>query len=204
HYINVNPGRDFKLEIVDDIRMVKAGEPCPRCGSALKEAKGIEVGQIFKLRDKYSKVLGATYLDENGQSKPIIMGCYGIGVTRTMAAAIEQNHDENGIIWPAAIAPYHAVVVPVSAKDNSQLAMAEEIYEKLERAGVETVLDDRPERAGVKFKDADLIGYPLRLTIGSKAVAEKQVEVRARRTGEVIMVSLDELVEKIKAMLAGL
>lgn len=201
HLINVNSGRDFKVDLTADIRMVQAGEPCPRCGCLLQEARGIEVGQIFKLGTKYSKVLNATFLDENGQSRPIVMGCYGIGVTRTMAAAIEQNHDQDGIIWPAAIAPFHAVVIPVSAKDNAQTALAEEIYRKLNQAGVETVLDDRADRAGVKFKDADLIGYPLRLTIGSKAVAENQVELRVRRSGEVTLVPVAELEEKVKKLL---
>lgn len=201
HYINVTPVRDVKMDIVTDIRMVQAGEPCPRCGSPLKEARGIEVGQIFKLGIKYSKVLGATYLDENGQSRPIIMGTYGIGVTRTMAAAIEQNHDKDGIIWPAAIAPFHAVVVPVNTKDEAQVAMAREVYNRLTAMGVEAVLDDRPERAGVKFKDADLIGYPLRITIGAKAVTEKQVELRPRRTGEVIMTPEGMLESTVKELL---
>lgn len=204
HYINVTPGRDFNLDNVTDIRLVQAGEPCPLCGSQLKEAKGIEVGQIFKLGDKYSKVLGATYLDENGLSRPIIMGCYGIGVTRTMAAAIEQNHDKDGIIWPASIAPFHAVVVPVSTKDESQVAMAWEVYNRLAAVGVEAVLDDRPERAGVKFKDADLIGYPLRITIGGKAVTEKQVELRLRKTGDVTMVPLANLENTVQELLGKL
>lgn len=204
HLINVNPGRDFNLGVVADIRMVRAGEPCPRCGEALIEAKGIEVGQIFKLGDKYSKALGAVYLDESGRSRPVIMGCYGIGVTRTMAAAIEQNNDREGIIWPAAIAPFQVVVVPVSAKDEAQVAAAEAVYNRLVAAGFEALLDDRPERAGVKFKDADLIGYPLRVTIGAKALANKQVEVRVRRTGAVQMIDQDELENRIGALLGRL
>lgn len=204
HYINVNPARDFSMAIVADIRMVQAGEPCPRCGSRLKEARGIEVGQIFKLGNKYSKVLGANYLDENGQKKTIIMGCYGIGITRTMAAAIEQNHDQDGIIWPVSIAPYHAVVIPVSTKDVAQVAMAGEVYNSLAATGVEAVLDDRSERAGVKFKDADLIGYPLRITIGAKAVADKQVEVRVRRTGEVKLIPVDNLCSAVKDLLGAI
>lgn len=204
HYLNVNPGRDFEVHIIKDIRMVQAGEPCPRCGSKLLEAKGIEVGQIFKLGDKYSKVLGATYLDEGGKSHPIIMGCYGIGVSRTMAAAIEQNHDDNGIIWPAAIAPYQVIVIPVSIKDESQAALAEKLYKRLLKAGVEAVLDDRPERAGVKFKDADLIGYPLRITIGSKAVSENRVELRPRKTGEVTLVPTADLENVVLETLAEL
>ena len=193
HLINVNPERDFATDIVADVRLVQAGEPCPRCGAPLAEARGIEVGQVFKLGDKYSKALGATYLDEAGKKQLIVMGCYGIGVSRTMAAAIEQNHDENGIIWPLAIAPYQVVIVPVSMKDQSQVDLAESVYQRLVAAGIEVVLDDRQERAGVKFKDADLIGYPLRLTIGAKAVADSQVEVRVRRTGVMAPAPLDDL-----------
>ena len=204
HLINVNPDRDFAVDVVADIRLVQAGEPCPRCGAPLKEARGIEVGQIFKLGAKYSKLLGATYLDDGGQSHPIIMGCYGIGVTRTMAAAVEQNHDQNGIIWPASIAPFQAVVVPVSVRDHQQMELAEDVYRRLNAAGIETVLDDRPERAGVKFKDADLIGYPLRITVGSKAVAESQLEVRIRRGGAVIMTPAAEIESGVKALLQGL
>lgn len=204
HFRNVTPGRDFSVDTVADIRLVKAGEPCPHCGAALKEARGIEVGQIFKLGIKYSKALGATYLDESGTSRPIVMGCYGIGVTRTMAAAIEQNHDQDGIIWPASIAPYHVAVIPVSTKDCQQVGLAEEIYERFNKAGLEVVLDDRPERAGVKFKDADLIGYPLRVIVGSKTAADRQVEVRARRTGEVLMVPLGEIETKTKEILKDL
>lgn len=204
HYLNVNPVRDFTIDITADVRMVETGEPCPRCGRKLEEARGTEVGQIFKLGVKYSKLLGATYLDESGKAKPIIMGCYGIGVTRTMAAAIEQNNDRDGIIWPAAIAPFHAVVVPVNTKDSGQAALAENIYERLTSAGIETLLDDRPERAGVKFKDADLIGYPLRITVGSKAMSEKTFEVKARRTGEVTMVPADKLEQTVLEMLRAL
>lgn len=204
HYINVNPERDFKVNVIKDIRLVQAGEPCPHCGSKLLEAKGIEVGQIFKLGDKYSKTLGATYLDESGKSVPIIMGCYGIGVSRTMAAAIEQNHDQNGIIWPVAIAPFQVVVIPVSSKDEAQVALAEELYHRLSEAGIETVIDDRPERPGVKFKDADLIGYPLRITIGSKAVSENSVELRPRKTGEVTLVPTKGLEKIVLEMLAEL
>jgi prolyl-tRNA synthetase len=204
HCVNVNPGRDFSMDILTDIRMVEAGEPCPCCGQKLKEARGIEVGQIFKLGIKYSKLLGATYLDEGGKVKPVIMGCYGIGVTRTMAAAIEQNNDQDGIIWPAAIAPFHAVVIPVNTKDAGQVALAEAIYARLAAAGVETILDDRAERAGVKFKDADLIGCPLRITIGSKALSEKQIEVRVRRTGETTMIPEEKLESSVLELLKDL
>ncbi|MDD4766009.1 MAG: proline--tRNA ligase [Desulfotomaculaceae bacterium] len=204
HLLNVNPGRDFSIDILTDVRMVEAGEPCPRCGQELKEARGIEVGQIFKLGDKYSKLLGATYLGESGKAKPIIMGCYGIGVTRTMAAAIEQNNDLDGIVWPAAIAPFHAVVIPVNTKDPEQVALAEKIYTNLTAAGVETILDDRSERAGVKFKDADLIGYPLRIIVGAKAVSENTFEVKVRRSGEVTVVPGDKLEQTVLEMLSDL
>ncbi|HOV78733.1 MAG TPA: proline--tRNA ligase [Bacillota bacterium] len=204
HYINVNPGRDFKPDVIADIRLVKGGEPCPKCGRPLKGTKGIEVGQIFKLGDKYSRALGATFLDENGQSKAIVMGCYGIGVTRTMAAAIEQNHDRDGIIWPKSIAPFHAVIIPVSHKDGAQMAVAGEVYRRLTLSGVETVLDDRQERAGVKFKDADLIGYPLRITIGERAAAEKYVELRVRRTGGVSVAPLERVEEVVWELLEDL
>lgn len=203
HLINVNPGRDFTPDMVVDVRLVRAGDPCPCCGSPLVEARGIEVGQIFKLGDKYCRALGATYLDENGQSRPIIMGCYGIGVTRTMAAAVEQNHDENGIIWPVAIAPFHVVVVPVSHKDERQMNLAEQLYRELLAVGVEAILDERPERPGVKFKDADLIGYPLRITIGNKAVETGQVEVRRRSTGETALVPADGVTAYVHEILAS-
>jgi prolyl-tRNA synthetase len=204
HCLNVNPGRDFSIDILTDVRMVQAGEPCPLCGRQLKQARGIEVGQIFKLGIKYSKLLGADYLDESGKVQPVIMGCYGIGVTRTMAAAIEQNNDQDGIIWPAAIAPFQVVVIPVNSKDAGQAALAEKTYARLAAAGIELILDDRPERAGVKFKDADLIGYPLRITIGSKALAEKQIEVRVRRSGDTTMIPEEKLESAVLELLKDL
>jgi len=203
HLVNVNPGRDFRPDRVADIRTVRAGDPCPQCGAALVEAKGIEVGQVFKLGTKYSTVLESTYLDEKGQSRPIVMGCYGIGVTRTMAAAIEQNHDQNGIIWPVSIAPFQVVVVPVSVKDSDQAGLAEKVYRMLTDAGLETVIDDRNERPGVKFKDADLVGYPVRVTVGSKAVASGEVELRLRTGGDTEMVPVNELVNRVSLLLAG-
>ncbi len=203
HFLNVNPGRDFKADLVADLRLVKAGDACPKCGRPLAETRGIEVGQIFKLGDKYSKVLGAAYLDENGQARPIIMGCYGIGITRTMAAAVEQNHDANGIIWPFSIAPFHVVVVPVSDRDEKQMEMAQAAYESLLGAGVEVVLDDRPERPGVKFKDADLIGYPLRVTVGNRAVQSGELEVRRRANGETVFVPRDNLAGYVQKIIAA-
>ncbi|HBY05018.1 MAG TPA: proline--tRNA ligase [Desulfotomaculum sp.] len=198
HFINVNPERDFNPDQIADLRQVQSGDPCPICGSALEEARGIEVGQVFKLGYKYSKALGANYLDEKGNSIPICMGTYGIGVTRTMAASVEQNHDQNGIIWPVSIAPYQALVVPVNTRESGQFELAERVYELLLSAGMEAVLDDRPERAGVKFKDADLIGYPLRLIIGKQAVESGNIEVFQRKSGLVVTVPLEQVVGYVK------
>lgn len=202
HYINVNPQRDFPPVQVVDIRLIQENDPCPHCGALVKTARGIEAGQVFKLHTKYSTALHATYLDENGKEQPMVMGCYGIGVSRTMAAAIEQNNDEHGIIWPVAIAPYHAVVVPISTKDQSQVNLAEKIYKELNSAGVEAILDDRNERPGVKFKDADLIGYPLKITIGPKAINENLIEVKVRRTGETFYFNIENFITEAKALLA--
>lgn len=204
HYKNVNPKRDFKEVIVTDLRMVKEGDPCPRCGAPLKMTRGIEAGQVFTLGTKYSQSLGATFLDENGKEKPLVMGCYGIGVGRTMAAAIEQNNDEHGIIWPRAIAPFELVVVPVNAKNGEQLSYAEHVYEELKAAGVDVLLDDRTERAGVKFKDCDLIGYPLRITIGPKALEENVIEVKVRKTGEVLSFTKESYLREVRELLKKL
>ena len=204
HYKNVNPKRDFGEVIVTDIRMIQEGDACPRCGKPVKMTRGIEAGQVFTLGTKYSEALQATFLDENGKEKPLIMGCYGIGVSRTMAAAIEQNNDEYGIIWPRAIAPYEVLVVPVNAKTPEQLALAEEIYTELQQAGADVLLDDRKERAGVKFKDADLIGYPLRVTIGPKALEEDQIEVKIRKNGETYNFTREEYKEKVLELLKTL
>jgi prolyl-tRNA synthetase len=201
HLINVNPDRDFPIEEIADIRLVEEGEICPECQEKLLSARGIEVGQIFKLGTKYSEAMGAKYLDENGKEQLMVMGCYGIGVGRTMSAAIEQNHDADGIIWPVAIAPYHAVVVPVSEREPELMETAEKIYRDLLAKGVEVVLDDRKERAGVKFKDADLIGYPLRITLGSKTLAEGKVEVKIRATGVVHLVEINQVVPFVKEKL---
>lgn len=205
HLVNVNPGRDFTPTYVADIRLIQEGDPCPHCGAPVSKARGIEVGQVFKLFTKYSEAMHATFLDENGKEKPMVMGCYGVGVSRTMAAAIEQNNDKDGIIWPVAIAPYEVLVVPVNTKDQASTEKAEEIYELLKKAGVETVIDDRNERPGVKFKDADLIGYPLRVVVGPKTLAEGKIEIKVRRTGEVKMLSLEEdYISAIKEILAEL
>lgn len=205
HFINVNPGRDFTPTYVADIRLIQEGDPCPHCGGEVSKARGIEVGQVFKLFTKYSSALKATYLDENGKEQPIVMGCYGVGVSRTMAAAIEQNYDDNGIIWPIEIAPYHVLVVPVNTKDEASAAKAEEIYMQLKKVGLETVIDDRKERPGVKFKDADLIGYPLRVVVGPKTLTEGKLEVKIRKTGEIRYLPLDgDYVQDIKNIIAEL
>ncbi len=205
HMVNVNPGRDFTPTFVADIRLIQEGDPCPHCGGKVAKARGIEVGQVFKLFTKYSAAMNCTFLDENGKENPMVMGCYGIGVSRTMAACIEQNNDKDGMIWPVAIAPYEVLVVPVNTKDEASTAKAEEIYEVLKKAGVEAVIDDRNERPGVKFKDADLIGYPLRVVVGPKTLAEGNIEVKARKTGEVAMLPVDgDYVAAIKEMLAKL
>ena len=204
HYINVLPSRDIKAAIIGDIRLIREGDPCPRCGASVKTARGIEVGQVFKLHTKYSQSLDATYLDEDGQEKLMVMGCYGVGVSRTMAAAIEQHHDADGIIWPAAIAPYQVVIVPINIKDEPQMAMAEKVYQELTTAGIEVVLDDRDERSGVKFKDADLIGYPVRITVGPKALKENCVEVKVRRNKESMMYPVNEYVDHVSRLLSTL
>ena len=205
HYMNVNPKRDFGAVTVADIRLVEEGDACPVCEQGhLHIGRGIEAGQIFALGTKYSEAMGATFLDEAGKAQPMQMGCYGIGVGRTMAAAIEQNHDEHGIIWPRAIAPYEVVVVAVNAKVEEQLAYAEEIYEELRAAGVDVLLDDRRERAGVKFNDCDLIGYPVRIAIGPKTIENGSIEVKVRRTGALVNFARDTYLKGVQDMLATL
>ena len=179
-----------------DLRLVEAGEFCPECGKPLKVTRGIEVGNIFQLGTKYSKPMNAVYLDSDGKTKPYVMGCYGIGITRTAAAAVEAHHDEHGIKWPLAIAPYHVTVVPVSIKDELQMQTAQKIYDELLQNGVEAVIDDREERPGVKFKDADLIGFPYRITVG-KTINEGNVEFVTRQTGEKEVVKPEEAIKRV-------
>ena len=179
------------------------GDPCPLCQEQLKLLRGIEVGHIFKLGTKYSDVMGATFRNQNGQSCPFVMGCYGIGISRTMAAAVEQNSDENGIIWPIPIAPYHVIVVPVNSNNEEQRQTANSIYKILGQEGLEVILDDRDERAGVKFKDADLIGIPIRITIGPKALQENKVEMKKRWEKEVELVEIDKVRERVLEIIRG-
>jgi len=197
HLKNVNWGRDFNIEEFVDVSEVKGGDPCPRCGAPLTEKRGIEVGHIFKLGTKYSEAMGATFVDEKGVERPIIMGCYGIGVTRIMAAAVEQNFDENGIVWPKEIAPFEVIVIPVNVKKREVLDVAEEIYSKLREEGIDVIIDDRNARPGFKFKDADLIGIPYQVIVG-KGAAEGIVEVKERRSGERVEVKVEDIVNYLK------
>ena len=194
HILNVNYGRDYEGDIVTDLKVLKEGDPCPVCGAPIKHTRGIEVGQVFKLGTKYSEAMNAIYKDENQQDHPLVTGCYGIGVSRTLAAVIEQHHDEDGIIWPVSVAPYHAIVTLVKPKDETQAKLAEDIYQRLLTAGVEAVLDDRDERPGVKFKDADLLGFPIRITVGKRA-GEGIVEYKLRRDSEKTEISVEEAIE---------
>jgi len=196
HYENVNYEKDFK-GIVGDYKLVSEGDMCPKCGSPINIRRGVEVGHIFKLGTKYSESMGANYLDENGKSVPLVMGCYGIGVNRTVAAIIEQHHDENGIIWPMAVAPYKVIIMPANVKNEEQMKMAEKIYEDLKSRGIDVLLDDRNERVGVKFKDSDLIGIPIRVTVGKKIV-EDIVEFKLRKNQDIEEVNMEDVVCRIE------
>jgi prolyl-tRNA synthetase len=202
HYINVNPERDFKVGHYEDLRFIQEGDPSPDGEGKILFAKGIEVGHIFKLGTRYSEAMNATYLDENGKAKPMIMGCYGIGVSRTVAAIAEQFNDDNGFIWPANIAPYQLHVIAVNMKDAAQAELSGLLYKELS-GKYEVLFDDRQERPGVKFADSDLIGLPIRITVGKKA-AEGIVEVKVRKTGEMFEVTKEELFDKINELLAVL
>lgn len=196
HYINCNFGRDFDGEIVEDLLMVKEGDVCPESGYPLKFARGIEVGNIFQLGTKYSKALNATFLDENGVSQYFWMGSHGIGITRSITAIIEQNNDEKGIIWPIQVAPFHAIVTVVNINDEEQMKLGEKIHDELESQGVEVMLDDRKERIGVKFNDRDLIGIPLRITVGKKA-GENIIEFSTRKEMENFEMSSEEAINRV-------
>ena len=196
HLKNVNYGRDFE-GVVGDFRKIESGEKCPKCGSEVTIARGTEVGHIFKLGTKYSEAMNATFIDENGKNVPFVMGCYGIGVTRTMASIIEQHHDENGIIWPLSVAPYHVSVIPVNIKDEAQMKIANKLYDELRKIGVDAILDDRNERPGVKFKDSELIGIPMRVTVGKK-ITDGEVEFKLR-DGEMEVIKIEDVLEKVKS-----
>lgn len=202
HLINVEIGRDFKPAKILDLRLAQDGDICPRCGQALSSAHGIEVGHIFKLGTKYSKSLGLTFPSESGEDEPVIMGCYGIGVNRCLAASIEQNNDKNGIIWPVALAPYHVSLIQVNAGDAVQAELCEKIYDTLWSKGIEVLWDERDERPGVKFKDADLIGIPVRITVGKKA-GENVVEFKLRKDDGFEEMTSEDAITKAAEYIAG-
>ncbi|MEK6645641.1 MAG: proline--tRNA ligase [Candidatus Firestonebacteria bacterium] len=204
HLMNVNINRDFKIDLIGDIRLVKESDLCDLCGEKLVFTRGIEVGHVFKLGTKYSKALNATYLDEQGKDQIMVMGCYGIGVTRIIAASIEQQYDENGIIWPVSIAPYQILITPLNVKDDEIKTTADTIYNILSKEKFDILFDDRDETAGVKLKDADLIGIPLRITIGSKTLKEGKVELYVRKSKEVYKISKEEIVPKIKELISSI
>jgi prolyl-tRNA synthetase len=203
HYLNVNLGRDYQADVVADIASSEAGFPCPHCGTPLNADRAIEVGNIFKLGTRYSTTLGATFLDADGVSHPVVMGSYGIGSGRSAATVVEQNYDEKGIIWPISIAPYHVSLLSLGAADDANTtSVAEQLYSSLQAAGIEVLYDDRGDRAGVKFNDADLIGNPLRVSVSPRTLANGQVEMKARTESEAVFVPVAEAVTAIKEKLA--
>ena len=204
HLIGVVPGRDFKPDLVAEIRLARAGDPCPRCGAPLVLKRGIEVGHIFKLGTKYSEPMACNYLDEKGETHAMIMGCYGLGIGRTIAAAVEQNNDEHGIIWPRPLAPFEVELIALNPDVPAVNEAAEKIYAGLQAAGVEVFYDDRDERPGVKFNDADLIGFPLRVVVGKKGVEQGQAELSLRRDRVKVPVPLGDTVAKTLELLAGM
>jgi prolyl-tRNA synthetase len=202
HIVHVVPGRDFQITEKADIIQAEAGAHCPKCDKGiLEEIRGIEVGHVFKLGTKYSKAMQATFLNKDGKAQPFIMGCYGIGVGRTAAAAIEQNNDDKGICWPLSLAPYQLVIVPVNYADPAMRDTAERLYKEAQEAGIETVLDDREDRLGVKLNDADLIGYPLRIVVGAKTLAEGKVELKQRTAADVQKIEIGSVIEQIKKII---
>ncbi len=201
HVTDLWLGRDAKVDLVADIRNALEGDSCPRCQGKLEVIRGIEVGHVFKLGTKYSKAMNAEFLDEEGKAKPMVMGCYGIGISRVVAAAIEQNHDENGIIFPVEIAPYPFLVQPLDVKPGEVMDAATKIYDDLRAAGFDVLIDDRKLRPGVKFKDADLLGVPYRITVGGKGLAEGIVELKNRRSGEMVKIELGEVVKQCQNLI---
>jgi prolyl-tRNA synthetase len=202
HLRHVKPGRDFPIADYADLRIIRESDPCPRCGGEVRFARGIEVGHVFKLGTKYSKAMKAVFLDQSGKEKIMVMGCYGIGIGRTVAAAIEQNHDADGIVWPLPLAPYAVIITPVNVNEKTLADAAEELYRILTEKGVEVILDDRDERAGVKFKDADLIGIPYRVTAGPKRLAEGKMEIKTRRSGEIAILPVSEVAPFLMARIS--
>ncbi len=202
HYVGVRLGEDFKVDEWADLCVSKPGDLCPCCGKPLETARGIEVSQIFQLGTKYSESMGALFMDEDGSEKPFLMGCYGIGVTRTVAAIVEQYNDEHGIIWPVSVAPAEVVVIPLTVGDDTVFPVAERITADLNAAGIRVAIDDRNERAGVKFNDDDLIGFPYQITVGKRGVADGTVEVKDRATGEKVSCAIDEVAAKVAATVA--
>jgi len=199
HLRHVIPNRDFPLQEFADLRVVRENDLCPRCGGKITIARGIEVGHVFKLGLKYSRAMRAVFLDKNGKEQFMYMGCYGIGIGRTVAATVEQNNDQDGIVWPVALAPYHVIITPVNVNEKQISDAAENLYRELIDRGVEVILDDRDERVGVKFKDADLIGIPWRVTIGPKRLAEGNVEIKRRCSGETKVIALNEAADFLNA-----
>ena len=198
HFVGARLGEDFQVDEWADLCQVKPGDKCPECGLVLDGARGIEVSQVFQLGTKYSESMGAFFMDEDGSEKPFIMGCYGVGVTRSMAAIVEQHHDEHGICWPLSVAPAHVCVIPLTVGDDLVQPAAEKLASDLANMGIEVAIDDRSERAGVKFADADLIGWPLQVVVGKRGLAEGNVEVKLRRTGQKRDISLDAVVEMLR------
>ncbi len=202
HYINAQPGPDFEVDEWADLVLAAPADYCPECGAQLDGARGIEISQVFQLGTRYSESMGATYADENGDEQPFIMGCYGVGVSRSLAAVIEQHNDENGIVWPVSVAPLEVAVLPLSVGDDEIWPTAERLWRELSDTGMEVVIDDRDERPGVKFNDADLIGWPFQLVVGKKGLAEGVVELKTRATGERTTVPLEQAVETVAAAVA--
>ena len=200
HFTGIQEGRDFTADAWADLVTVIAGDPCPHCGKPLSAARGIEVSQVFQLGTKYSEAMGATFMDEDGKEKPLIMGCYGVGVSRTLAAVVEQHNDENGIVWPVSVAPYEVSIVPLDVNDELVWPAAQKVADELSQAGIEVVIDDRKERPGVKFADNDLMGFPYQLVFGKRAVKNGCCELKDRATGERVEVAIDEVTEKVAGL----
>lgn len=203
HYQNVNISRDVHNVTFADLRLIQEGDPSPDGNGTIRFAKGIEVGQVFKLGTRYSEAMDATYLDENGRAQPMLMGCYGIGISRTLSAIVEQHHDDKGLIWPLEVTPYDLHILALNMKNDAQVQLAEKLYEDFKANGYDVLFDDRAERAGVKFADSDLIGLPIRITVGKRA-DEGVVEVKIRKTGESFEVAAEELLDFIEKQVKSL